>query len=339
MPEHGGAEGAESLHDVLEQAWSAAEERGEGEGGERRSPEGEGEGAPKAGEGEGEGAPKAGEGEGEGAPKAGEGEGKGAPVEAPTHWSTKDREMFSKIGADGQQWLLERYRGMEAAHTKRSQEIAPMRDLAQRWAPYFEHLKTPAPQAIDLLMQTEYQLRNGSNTQKIAILQRLVEDYGIAAPEEDENGNLIQPAAADPRIEALEQQIQAMRAGQSQQQQAEQQSRVAVASGQIQAFADEKRADGKLAYPYFGDVKNDMTRLAQADLAAGAQPDLKSLYDRAAWANPTVRAKLLAADNQEKARKASRAGGQVSGAGAAAAEQPKGLRETLEAEWARMSAA
>ena len=118
-----------------------------------------------------------------------------------------------------------------------------------------------------------------------------------------------------------------------------QQRRVASAAGSIQAFADEKGAGGKLAHPHFGDVRNDMTRLAQADLAAGVQPDLKSLYDRAAWANPAVRAKLMAADNQEKARKAKRAGGQVSGAGAAAAEQPKGLRATLEAEWDRQSAA
>ena len=65
------------------------------------------------------------------------------------------------------------------------------------------------------------------------------------------------------------------------------------------------------------------------------QPELKSLYDRATWANPEVRAKMLAAekhaaeqtrkaDDKARLEKAKKAGSSVTGAGAApATEQPE----------------
>ena len=337
VPEHGGAEGAITLQDALEKAWPDDEPDG---GSEAAPTDGTQETGPDTGgaePGKSQDAPQAGtQPEGGATAPQDSGTSPTQPVEAPANWPAADREMFAKQTPEAREWLMRRHREMEGAFTRNSQAIAPMRQLTERWDPYFRQLGVPAPQAIDRLLDTEYNLRNGSNAAKIEILQRLVQDYGIAPPDTDDEGNVLGP---DPQVAELTRQIEEMRNGQMQQHQAVQHRRVAHAAGAIQTFAEQKGADGTLAHPFFGEVKSEMTRLAQADLAAGVQPDLKSLYDRAAWANPTVRARMLAADNQEKTQKAKRAAVQVSGAGAPAAEQPKGLREALEAGWDNLAAA
>ena len=42
-----------------------------------------------------------------------------------------------------------------------------------------------------------------------------------------------------------------------------------------------------------------MASLAKAERSLGQQPDLNTLYERAVWANPTTRAKMI--DAQQKA--------------------------------------
>ena len=285
-------------------------------------------------------------------------DGSDIPIEAPAHWSAADREMFGKQPPEARKWLMERSRAMEAAHTRRSQElaqqhqqVAPVAQIAQKWQPYLQQLGAAFPQAVDLLFDKEYRLRTGSQDEKLEIVRQIIDDYGIKPP--GGGGEEGQAPVQDPRVDQLTQQIHQMQAGWQQQQaqtvqqqQAYQQQAQARAQASLQEFATAKGADGKLAHPHFGEVQNDMTRLAQADLAAGVQPDLQSLYDRAVWANGNTRSQLLSAQQgqeaerrRQEAEKAKRAGGQISGAGAPAAEQPKGLRATLDAAWDRMSAA
>ena len=272
-------------------------------------------------------------------------------MEAPSHWSAADREMFNKQPPESQKWLMDRSRAMEAAHTRRSQEIAPMRQLVERWNPYFDKVGASAPQAIDLVLQTEYKLRTGSQEAKLQVISDLIRDYGVEAPAEP--GEEADQVVQDPRVDQLNQQLQQMQAGWQQHQmtvtqqqqaarmQAEQQAQTA-----INAFATHKGDDGKLSHPFFGEVQHEMTKMAQADLKAGIQPDLDDLYDRACWATPSTRSHLLKAEQaqateqrKQEADKARRAGGQISGTGAPTVEQPKDIRDTLSAAWDRLSAA
>ena len=335
-PEGGGAD-AQSLHDVLSAAYDGAS--AEPPAGDHPSPPGDASAASEtpaavppgsdAGEPPSGGSPET--------PKAAEAPTQPA-VEAPTHWASADREMFAKQTPEAQTWLLERHRSMEAAFTRNSQGIAPYREVAQKWDGYLTQLGVPAATAIDKLLSTEHTLRTGNNGQKLAMLRQLVTDYGISGP--TEGGEAAQAPAQDPRYDQLNTQFQQMQASLQQQQHAAQEAQVARATREVEAFRDAKDDAGNLAHPYFADVEADMTRMAQADLAAGVQPDLRTLYERATWANPTVRGKLQAAQQEAaaaearaKAEKARKAGGSISGAGAAPAEQPKGLRETLEAAW------
>ena len=84
------------------------------------------------------------------------------PLAAPEHWSAEHREMFGKLDRDAQSFLMDRSREMEAAHTQRSQEIAPFRAAAEQWSPYLQSVGATPDRAFNSLMQLEYGLRTGT---------------------------------------------------------------------------------------------------------------------------------------------------------------------------------
>ena len=81
-------------------------------------------------------------------------------IDAPAHWSVEHQEMFRGLDGKAQSFLMDRSREMEAAHTKRSQEIAPLRNASERWAPYLNQIQAEPSQVFDSLMQYEYGLEN-----------------------------------------------------------------------------------------------------------------------------------------------------------------------------------
>ena len=120
--------------------------------------------------------------------------------------------------------------------------------------------------------------------------------------------------------------------------------------GEIEVFRTATEADGKaLAHPYFDDVEQDMSMLAQLARARGEKPTLQQLYDTAVWANPVTRGKAQAAASaaqqaktseaaRAKAAQARRAGASVTGSPATGQTAPAGkpakdlsLREQLDA--------
>ena len=101
-------------------------------------------------------------------------------LDAPAHWSVEHQEMFRGLDGKAQSFLMDRSREMEAAHTKRSQEIAPLRNASERWAPYLNQIQAEPSQVFDSLMQYEYGLRTGTNEQRMHILLGLARDYGVS---------------------------------------------------------------------------------------------------------------------------------------------------------------
>ena len=48
------------------------------------------------------------------------------PHPAPQHWNEEAKAMWTKQSRESQDFILAQHRAMEAAHTRRSQEIAPL---------------------------------------------------------------------------------------------------------------------------------------------------------------------------------------------------------------------
>jgi len=124
---------------------------------------------------------------------------------------------------------------------------------------------------------------------------------------------------------ALAARLEALEADKNQRIQSDQQARYDDANRQITEFANAKDADGNLLHPHYAELEGEMMQLAWADRSAGRTPVIANLYERAAWANPVVRDKMLAsqreADDREaaaarkaKAEAALRAGSSVTGA-------------------------
>ena len=274
-------------------------------------------------------------------------EAKPEPLDAPHHWAVEHQELFRGLDPKAQSFLMDRSREMDAAHTKRSQEIAPLRNAAEKWNPYLSQIQAEASQVFDSLMQHEYGLRTGTNEQKMNILLGLARDYGVNF---GQNGNGEMPSAEeDPfgiheKIQAavnpVMQQVQQLNGSFQQQGYSQQQASQAAEQKNIEEFRDRKGADGKPAHPYFSEVFDDMLAMAQTQKTAGQTPDLAQLYDQAIWSNASVRAKVQAAERhtskqaeQQRQKRASIASGSLAGGGGSQTEQPEGIRDSLVASW------
>ncbi len=317
---------AQNLEEAIGQAWDKAQEGdsdAEGDGSGAESPDSGGQAADAGAKDADAGDPP-------------------QPLEAPANWASADREMFGKLAPDAQQFLMDRYKGMEAADTQRSQEIAPFREVAEKWSGYMQQAQTTPALAFDNLMGIEYRLRTGTQAQKMDVLRDIINAYGIAAPQTDDQGNVVAPVR-DERLDGLINEIQQLRQQSHGDMQARRQAELQRQQTQLNDFVSQKNGDGTLAHPHFGDVEQEMVRLAQADVQAGKQPDLKDLYDRACWSNPAVRARLIEAQRvseAEAARKKRNAGSSVSGAGSQGRQdQPKDLRAALSEAYDQMAAA
>lgn len=165
-------------------------------------------------------------------------------------------------------------------------------------------------------------------------------------------------AYVDPEIQGLRDELAKLRTGfqetqaQAQQRLArEQAERDATWAKQVDEFRNEKDKDGKTPLrPHMKDVETHMAALLQSKLAK----DLADAYEQAVYANPTVRAKVLAevkaserqeADRKERehAAKAAKAGATVTPSGAktdSATSQPKkgeSVRDSLRRAQADLS--
>jgi transcriptional regulator of acetoin/glycerol metabolism len=85
---------------------------------------------------------------------------------------------------------------------------------------------------------------------------------------------------------------------------ADQAAKEAAVNSQMDVFINEKDETGQLKHPYFSELERDMTMLAQTMLSQGMQPTIADLYQRAVYANPETRSKLLAANQAQEQRKA-----------------------------------
>lgn len=149
------------------------------------------------------------------------------------------------------------------------------------------------------------------------------------------------------------QQVQTLQQQLAQSQQADQAVKLATAQREIDAFAADP------ANMYFDNVQDAVVAIIAQDRQNGGSMSLKEAYDRAVWADPTVRPHLIQAQQetaaQEAARKAAEAkaaatlaaqakaqaarnaGGSVTGSPSPGASAPAGaprpLREELQANW------
>jgi hypothetical protein len=210
---------------------------------------------------------------------------------APSSWKKESQAKFASLPPEVQADILKRegdiHRGVEsykvAAERGNTYEkaFAPFRDTIQK-------IGTTPEQAITGLMQTDHNLRYGSPAQKVAVIQHIIQSYGIN-PEWFDQQNTAQ---ANPEIGHLQNRLQQFEAQQAQQMANMQEREAASLNNDIVAFAAKSE--------HFEAVRDRMADLLQGN----ASKSLQEAYDTAIWADPAIRATLLAEQQKEIRSKA-----------------------------------
>jgi len=264
-------------------------------------------------------------------------------VVAPQHWSAEDRANFEAVPAEQRKWVLKRFNEIEGGMTRRIQEVAPVKKVIDHWKPYFDKINATPDRAVHALIAAEYQLRTGTPGQRRAMFEQLAKDYGVNLTADSEMQPDFDPVVSQ-AVAPLQQELAQLKAQVASRAQAETQAEQTRIVQQIESFAAEKTEAGAPAHPHFEQVFDDLVLLAAAERSAGRVPDLKTLYDRAVWANPTTRQSLIDARERErvakaqaerkaKAEAARKAGSSVTGAPVAPSGVKQSLREELEAQF------
>jgi len=250
-----------------------------------------------------------------------------APIDPPANWPKQEQEFFRNLSPQMQHAYLDRARHMTADYTRKTQELAQIRQhynefdrvigpRVQQWA-----LNGMGPaQAVQQLIA----LSDFATNQPKEFLQYFANLRGVDLNELSQGQ---QEEYIDPQVATLQKQLAQVQAhlnqstqyqqhAAQQQQAAQYQQAFQVTNSAIDNFANQLGQDGKPLYPYFNDLEEDMA----AEIETGRAQTIQEAYERAKWSNPYTRSKLLArqlsqqnAQQRQRAQEARRAGSSISG--------------------------
>lgn len=248
------------------------------------------------------------------------------PVEIPEYlkpvpaWKEEARQSWESLAANEEYHEhLKQLRGqLDSDYQYRTQLEQDRANLSQhaQMAQQFNQLanqysdvlrgRNPLEVAGELFYYSQRLAKNPAET-----LQALAKDYGV---------DLSQIGQDQPYVDEYTQQLQGQLNQIQQHMYAQQQQQVQQQYERMienaKAFEFEADAEGNLLRPYVSEVASDMLRLLQA----GYAQDFQDAYDRACWANPSVREKLM---KQQDTSKAQQRAAQAQKAKAAASAQPR----------------
>jgi predicted CopG family antitoxin len=208
---------------------------------------------------------------------------------APQGLSAKMKEKWKDLDPEVRQELARREEDFHKKLTASDSEYHFGKKMKDVVSPYMAIIQseggTPESAVKDLL-NTAYVLRTGRPEQKAQLLMQVAQQYGVDLSQAMQPQEQVHPALAEMQRELamLRQQANPETIKQQLQEQMESDS----ITSQVNAFA------GDPANKYFEQVKPIMASL----LSSGAAQDIQEAYDRACYADPTIRSTLLAEQNK-----------------------------------------
>lgn len=198
----------------------------------------------------------------------------------PKSWRKEMESHWTKLPPEVHEYVHTREAQVMRGIQQYQESAQQWQNLIQPYAPVFQSQPDVQPvQIMQGLMNTHLQLLNPDLPQerKQSIVAKLLTDYGITM-------DGFTPPQVDPRVQSLEQQVQTLIRQNEAAQRAAYDAGVQDWTKKIEAFATDSKN------VYFNEVGNDILRFIQTGVAT----DLAAAYDMACWANPAVRAKMLA---------------------------------------------
>jgi len=257
-------------------------------------------------------------------------------LEPPQHWSAEDRQTFTGVPREAQEFLLKRHKEMEADYTRKTQEVATTRRALQEQ----EQILAPIAQDLALagadsnaFIRQQVAWAQAFKADPQSAITRLAGAYGldlsqVAQGQED----------LDPQVAAMQQELAQMRAQQQQSLEAQQQTEQQRLQNVIDDFAKATDDAGNLKYPHFADIQADMGQVIQAGMAEGLEDAyakvvaMKGLQAPAPQPTQAPKAKPKKSDDRKaKVRRAKRAatGVRSSGTPAKPASEDMSLHDEI----------
>lgn len=269
------------------------------------------------------------------------------PLEPHPRWDEGTRARFSKADREWQQWLLDREREMEGSFTRKTQDLAkkerestPILEAIEPYRDMLFQYRVEPQVAVGRILKAQSELDNPET--HLQALSRLVYSYGhsfqkLAELEARQNGY----SQMDPRLQALYSEVQDLRAwrdrSQEEIQERDQANTEQEVVQRVQAWAQEKDANGKPLRPYFNHVVQPMMGLVSIIQSAPenqgkSESELLQLaYDEAVKPyQALMEEERKAAVAKSKAAKSAGASFNGTSGGVAAPEKAKSFREAFE---------
>jgi len=220
-----------------------------------------------------------------------------APTQAvtpPTSWSQDAKAVWASLPPAVQQAVLKREQEASTGIKSYADKLKAAETLQGVIGPRAQMLAaqygTP-----EKGLETLFQLSDFASNDPAGFVRWFAQQRGIAL---DQLGTMqpTQSAPVDPHLAATQQRLGQLEALLISQQRAEQERQTAELNSRIDAF----KSDPKNSH--FEELRQDMAKLIQGGLAS----DLSDAYEKAMWANPTVRAKVIESQRatEEATRKA-----------------------------------
>ena len=221
------------------------------------------------------------------------------PLSPHPRWSADEKAAFATLPREAQEFVLKREGDVEKNLTQKTQEIAEQRkqyeSLEQVLAPRRQELAAMGGEAH--VLNQLLQLNDFANRDPAGFIQWLAKDRNI------DLGNFAKPAEEefiDPALQAYKQRVDSIEQKLTQKEHQEEVARKTAINNEITQFSQEKDDKGSLLRPHFDAVRSEMSAMFKSGLVN----DLKEAYDRACYANPTIRQKIF--DEQKKADEVAR---------------------------------
>lgn len=221
---------------------------------------------------------------------------------APEHWPAEDKALLEGIkDAEARKLVMQIDKRLQAAHTRRSQEIAEEVKTAQSvkdiFKPYQDDLKqaglnevTAIPALIKEYAATKDFIGKLQQNPK-EVIAGLAKQYGVSLEGLDDGDDY-----KDPYVAQLEQKVAQLEGKVGTVADSFQQKELQVISQNIEQFAKETNGDGSLKHPHFERLRGTMGNL----MMHNPGETLSTAYEKAMRTDPELYQELVAREVQAK---------------------------------------
>ena len=216
------------------------------------------------------------------------------PLKAPDNWSEADKATFDSMPPGAQEWALERYKSMTADYTRKTQEVAQIRQQYQPLEQVLEPVRGALQQRgvteadyVGRLVEADKRLQ----TDPVGAIQWLADQVGVdLATLEPGDWNV-----PDPQIAALQNRVEQLSQHLTEQERLQAESRSQELNSQIEGFRTKADSEGNLQYPHFDAVRAVMGSLIQA----GQANSMEDAYTKAVRLDDTLFHQTLDAERKK----------------------------------------